>query len=278
MFVAWAICRKLGVALAATASLAAGCGESNAPLRSTVDSVASTSETSSVPALPVASSADIGYCVDYVTLKAYLGDGLWGQLWTDLNQSRTELESWCSRYVLDDPVAPSRMHGESLAIRRYLKAASEPTTTLPPPTTARPRADVEAVNACVDEVILLALGGDSSASAIWDAADRSRSTLTQRCEATILANPALGPKFIAELKSIKRFLSAPAPAPAPAPVPAPPSGGGCNPNYSGCVPIASDVDCAGGSGNGPAYVSGPVQVIGSDVYDLDRDGNGWGCE
>lgn len=28
----------------------------------------------------------------------------------------------------------------------------------------------------------------------------------------------------------------------------------CDPNYSPCVPIASDVDCAGGKGNGPAYV------------------------
>jgi hypothetical protein len=53
----------------------------------------------------------------------------------------------------------------------------------------------------------------------------------------------------------------------------------CDPNYSGaCVPIASDVDCAGGSGNGPAYVTGPVKVIGIDIYDLDRDGDGWGCE
>jgi hypothetical protein len=52
----------------------------------------------------------------------------------------------------------------------------------------------------------------------------------------------------------------------------------CDPNYSGCVPIASDVDCAGGSGNGPAYVSGPVYVTGSDIYDLDRDGDGVGCE
>jgi hypothetical protein len=52
----------------------------------------------------------------------------------------------------------------------------------------------------------------------------------------------------------------------------------CDPNYSGCVPIASDVDCAGGSGDGPEYVSGPVQVIGSDIYDLDRDGDGTGCE
>lgn len=53
----------------------------------------------------------------------------------------------------------------------------------------------------------------------------------------------------------------------------------CDPNYSGaCVPIASDVDCAGGSGNGPAYVQGPVRVIGSDIYGLDADGDGIGCE
>ncbi|TWJ31157.1 surface rod structure-forming protein G [Micromonospora sagamiensis] len=52
----------------------------------------------------------------------------------------------------------------------------------------------------------------------------------------------------------------------------------CDPNYSGCVPIASDVDCAGGGGNGPAYVSGPVRVIGSDIYDLDRDNDGYGCD
>lgn len=44
-----------------------------------------------------------------------------------------------------------------------------------------------------------------------------------------------------------------------------------------CVPYASDVDCIGGSGNGPAY-TGPVRVIGPDVYDLDRDWDGFGCE
>jgi resuscitation-promoting factor RpfB len=53
----------------------------------------------------------------------------------------------------------------------------------------------------------------------------------------------------------------------------------CDPNYSGaCVPIASDVDCAGGSGNGPAYVQGPVQVVGTDIYGIGRDGDGIGCE
>lgn len=52
----------------------------------------------------------------------------------------------------------------------------------------------------------------------------------------------------------------------------------CDPNYSGCVPIDSDVDCAGGKGNGPAYVKGPVRVVGEDIYGLDDDDDGIGCE
>lgn len=67
----------------------------------------------------------------------------------------------------------------------------------------------------------------------------------------------------------------PVQSPPPSPPPPPKN---CNPNYRECVPNASDVDCAGGSGNGPAYVNGPIHVIGKDVYGLDRDGNGIGCE
>lgn len=52
----------------------------------------------------------------------------------------------------------------------------------------------------------------------------------------------------------------------------------CDPNYTGCVPIASDVDCGGGSGNGPAYLWETVRVIGNDIYGLDADGDGWACE
>ncbi len=53
----------------------------------------------------------------------------------------------------------------------------------------------------------------------------------------------------------------------------------CDPNYSGaCLdPYASDYDCEGGSGNGPAY-TGTVTVVGEDHYGLDSDSDGTGCE
>ncbi|WP_371871002.1 excalibur calcium-binding domain-containing protein [Mycolicibacterium agri] len=38
------------------------------------------------------------------------------------------------------------------------------------------------------------------------------------------------------------------------------------------------MDCASGSGNGPEYVAGPVYVVGNDIYELDRDGDGVACE
>ncbi|MET3424117.1 hypothetical protein BJ973_003329 [Actinoplanes tereljensis] len=56
------------------------------------------------------------------------------------------------------------------------------------------------------------------------------------------------------------------------------AGDSCDPNYEPCVPIASDVDCARGRGNGPAFVDGPIRVIGDDIYDLDRDGDGIACD
>jgi hypothetical protein len=52
----------------------------------------------------------------------------------------------------------------------------------------------------------------------------------------------------------------------------------CTPGYSPCIPPGPDVDCAGGTGDGPRYVQGPVIVTGSDPYGLDRDGDGVGCE
>lgn len=53
----------------------------------------------------------------------------------------------------------------------------------------------------------------------------------------------------------------------------------CDANYSGgCVPIDTDVDCLGGSGDGPSYFAGPAQVVGTDIYGLDADNDGYACE
>lgn len=60
--------------------------------------------------------------------------------------------------------------------------------------------------------------------------------------------------------------------------PNPPRQSPCHPSYEGaCLDQPGDYDCAGGSGNGPNY-TGSVRVVGPDVYDLDRDGDGLGCE
>jgi flagellar hook assembly protein FlgD len=59
------------------------------------------------------------------------------------------------------------------------------------------------------------------------------------------------------------------------------AGANCTPGYSPCIPYkgGEDYDCGGGSGNGPYYAdNGPYTVTGSDIYDLDSDGDGIGCE
>lgn len=92
---------------------------------------------------------------------------------------------------------------------------------------------------------------------------------------TFACGNKLGDRFVYGFDVIQK------PKPKPPPPP-PPSGGGggCDPNYAGaCLdPNASDYDCAGGSGNGPSYVQGPVTVIGDDHYGLDSDGDGVACE
>jgi hypothetical protein len=54
----------------------------------------------------------------------------------------------------------------------------------------------------------------------------------------------------------------------------------CDPSYPDvCLdPNAVDYDCASGSGDGPMYVHGPIRVRPPDPFDLDREGDGWGCE
>lgn len=50
-----------------------------------------------------------------------------------------------------------------------------------------------------------------------------------------------------------------------------PQGSSCNPNYTPCIPNSStDLNCSD--------ISIKVRVVGTDVYHLDRDGDGFGCD
>lgn len=90
-----------------------------------------------------------------------------------------------------------------------------------------------------------------------------------------IAQPTPGP---AKKTATKKPTKTPSKTPTKTRTTKPPASN-CNPNYTPCVPNDPvDVDCKPGSGNGPSYVYGPVKVIGVDVYDLDRDGDGIGCD
>jgi hypothetical protein len=69
------------------------------------------------------------------------------------------------------------------------------------------------------------------------------------------------------------------PAPKP-PAPKPPARPACEPSYpDACLRSGiGDYDCETGSGNGPNYVRGPIKVLPPDPFDLDRNGDGVGCE
>jgi hypothetical protein len=70
------------------------------------------------------------------------------------------------------------------------------------------------------------------------------------------------------------------PPPSTAPPPPETTPAQCDPSYPNvCLdPSVGDYDCAGGTGNGPGYVEGPIRVLPPDPFDLDREGDGWGCE
>jgi micrococcal nuclease len=71
----------------------------------------------------------------------------------------------------------------------------------------------------------------------------------------------------------------PTPKPTPKVTPKPvakatPKASRCHPSYDPCLPIVGDLNCPDVRAMGKA----PVTVIGPDDYNLDRDGDGIGCE
>lgn len=139
---------------------------------------------------------------------------------------------------------------------------------------------------CVDYTQFAAYVGDAEMLKFWTSVGQDPDALWSACEEIGRADPGRLEWFSTRQRETEEFLAAAAttaPAPtvpqAPVPLAAVPPNNGCDPNYTGaCVPMGDDVDCAGGEGDGPSFVAGPVYVVGADPNGLDRDGDRVACE
>lgn len=137
---------------------------------------------------------------------------------------------------------------------------------------------VELVGSCVAQIKFGADIGDAIWSEVWHDVGQTDAAATTYCSQIGSTEPArlleIHEGWLPVAASIASALSAERAQLLEA---AAPAAAACDSNYEGCVPIASDVDCEGGDGDGPAYVVGPLRVLGSDIHGLDRDGDGWAC-
>jgi PASTA domain len=117
------------------------------------------------------------------------------------------------------------------------------------------------------------------------ATTRYRSTDQYPADTVISQSPKAGAEML-PATTVTLVVAKAKPAPPPPPpstAPPPPEttpSQNCDPSYPDvCLdPAVEDYDCAGGTGNGPKYVEGPIRVRPPDPFDLDREGDGWGCE
>lgn len=133
--------------------------------------------------------------------------------------------------------------------------------------------------ACAGETLAEPVGTVTPTSTVRPASATASPTAVRTAPVTALT---AAPTVVATARP-----ATPAPTPTrtpapvtPAPPPPPPPTSNCDPSYPDvCIPRgAADYDCAGGTGNGPNYIRGPIRVLPPDPHDLDRDGNGIGCQ
>lgn len=130
----------------------------------------------------------------------------------------------------------------------------------------------EQVNSCVEQMKFGAYTANAIWTQVWNDVGQTDAGASSYCTQLGTDNPSELTRIHEGWLQLQASLAAVEPE-----SPEPPAQPACDTNYEGCVPIASDVDCEGGDGDGPAYVAGPLRVVGSDHYGLDRDGDGWAC-
>ena len=160
-------------------------------------------------------------------------------------------------------------------------AAPAATTTAPPATTAAPTTTPKVE---VPRLVGMKLASARQRLASHGLKLRVRYRPTARFAAgTVISQSRRMGVGVARSSAITLVIAKALPPPPPTTQPPPPPttpSRSCHPSYEGaCLdPTASDYDCAGGSGNGPKYVQGPVKVRPPDPFDLDADNDGLGCE
>ena len=112
-----------------------------------------------------------------------------------------------------------------------------------------------------------------------NATTRYRSTDQEPAETVISQSPKAGAWALPDT-TVRLVVAKTPPPPSTAPPPPTAPEQDCDPSYLDmCLdPAVEDYDCAGGTGNGPEYVEGPIRVLPPDPFDLDREGDGVGCE
>ena len=154
------------------------------------------------------------------------------------------------------------------------------TTTAPPATTAAPTTSPKVE---VPRLVGMKLASARQRLATNGLKLRVRYRPTARFAAgTVISQSRRVGAGVAPSSAITLVIAKALPPPPTTQPPPPPTtpARNCHPSYEGaCLdPTASDYDCAGGSGNGPKYVQGPVKVRPPDPFDLDADADGLGCE
>jgi PASTA domain len=174
--------------------------------------------------------------------------------------------------------------GNSPAVAPTAPATSDPlpsVPTTPPTTTTAPPTTI----ATVEVPKLVGMRLTSAKAALADLGLRARvtyrSTARYQAGTVISQSRRTGAGVLPDSRITMVVAKAPPPPPTTAPPPPTTTPArNCDPSYPDvCLdPNALDYDCAGGSGDGPRYVNGPIRVRPPDPFDLDREGDGWGCE
>jgi hypothetical protein len=143
----------------------------------------------------------------------------------------------------------------------------------------------------VDHLISLELGGSNAIQNLWPEpyagrwGARTKDALENRlhdlvCSGVLSLRKAQHLEATNWVAAYRRFDGQPPTASTqgrhhhrPKPKAPPGAGASCEPGYSPCLPITSDLDCADIPDS-----KKPIRVTGSDPYRLDADGDGRGCE